>query len=399
MADTINFPRDTSIQDLISVTKQVSQSQAATAAAIEAQNGLLKAHFTAGGETMPVTSWKQVQDIVRGKAAKLYFKAGDQLVCTKGTGTLVWDIADVQESEITLVAYGVLPELQFDNFEAFYSATAILPAGTYNVTIPTTWSKATAGTYQFTLTKDLPIGGQLSGLETCADTDPSNWKVKAWASSSATTATETVAVSSGSSGTSLGSLIPAGDGVLNSIHRVGYGNNNWRDSALRQWCNSSAVAGSVWKPQHKFDRPPTWALTTAGFMNDLDPEFLAVISTTDVTTVLNTVTDGGGSVVTKDKFFLLSRTEINGSNETSIAEGSPLQYFTDLRKDTGTGRNDGVDDNRIKYYISNGAATYWWLRTPYSGDGYIVRDVYPTGTVSDNGACFGNGVVPACKIS
>ena len=249
------------------------------------------------------------------------------------------------------------------------------------------------------MTKDLPIGGQLSGFETCADTDPSNWKVKAWASSSATTATETVAVSSGSSGTSLGSLIPAGDGVLNSIHRVGYGNNNWRDSALRQWCNSSAVAGSVWKPQHKFDRAPTWALTAAGFMNDLDPEFLAVVSTTNVTTVLNAVTDGGGSVVTKDKFFLLSRTEVNGSNETSIAEGSPLQYFTDFRKDTGTGRNDGVDDNRIKHYISNGVATYWWLRTPTSGNGYYVRLMYPTGYVNGNYAYNGFGVVPACRIS
>ena len=77
---------------------------------------------------------------------------------------------------------------------------------------------------------------------------------------------------------------------MNHSHRIRYGSNNWVESAMRQYLNSDKAAGSVWTPQTKFDRPPSWNANTAGFMNGLDADFLAVIGKTTKVTCRNTVT-------------------------------------------------------------------------------------------------------------
>ncbi|MFR2213677.1 MAG: hypothetical protein ACLS61_07515 [Ruminococcus sp.] len=59
-------------------------------------------------------------------------------------------------------------------------------------------------------------------------------------------AIETVSVTAGSGGTNLGTFLPAGDGKVNSLHRLAYGYNRWSQSALRQWLNSDAAAGEWW---------------------------------------------------------------------------------------------------------------------------------------------------------
>ena len=60
--------------------------------------------------------------------------------------------------------------------------------------------------------------------------------------------------------------------------------------------------------------------------------------------------------------------------------------------DAGT----GADTNRIKY--RNGAAQYWWLRSPYATNASNMRIVNITGYVSNYYAYGSNGVVPACCI-
>jgi hypothetical protein len=163
---------------------------------------------------------------------------------------------------------------------------------------------------------------------------------------------------------------------------------------MRQWLNSSAVAGSVWTPKTKFDRPPSWASSTAGFLNGMDEDFVNAVGTVKKTTALNTVTDGGGKVESDERFFLLSRSEVYGGDEATGGEGTAYSYYADYSDLSGAGT--GADTNRIKY--RNNAAQYWWLRSPYVQSTYIVRIVYITGDAGTSYAYNFYGVAPACCI-
>ena len=352
------------------------------------------------------TSWAGVQSLVRNGLASKVFAIGDQLTCQRGNDTLVWDIIGIDHDtpvdpqfthSLTLQLHDCFPTiLQFDALEAFYSAENGLAAGTYHFTIDGTYDAThnDLTSYQFTLTQAVPAGGQLCFGWTY-NAQASATKVTSYASATSTTAIEQVAVSEGADGTNLRKLTAAGDfsNNLNSILRVRYGSNNYKESAIRQWLGSSAAAGSVWTPQTKFDRPPLWAANTAGFMNGMDADFLAVIGKTHIVVTRNTVCDGGGYDEMDDYFFLLSRSEIYGGVEVSgVNEGSPYPYYADYSDLSAAGM--GNDSNRIKY--RGGTAQFWWNRTPSSGSGSNV--VYTAGYVSSNGANNSYGVAPACNI-
>ena len=352
------------------------------------------------------TSWAGVQSLVRNGLASKVFAIGDQLTCQRGNDTLVWDIIGIDHDtpvdpqfthSLTLQLHDCFPTiLQFDALEAFYSAENGLAAGTYHFTIDGTYDAThnDLTSYQFTLTQAVPAGGQLCFGWTY-NAQASATKVTSYASATSTTAIEQVAVSEGADGTNLRKLTAAGDfsNNLNSILRVRYGSNNYKESAIRQWLGSSAAAGSVWTPQTKFDRPPLWAANTAGFMNGMDEDFLAVIGKTHIVVTRNTVCDGGGYDEMDDYFFLLSRSEIYGGVEVSgVNEGSPYPYYADYSDLSAAGM--GNDSNRIKY--RGGTAQFWWNRTPSSGSGSNV--VYTAGYVSSNGANNSYGVAPACNI-
>lgn len=355
-----------------------------------------------------VESWVDVQKIVRAGMASKIFSIGDQLTCQRDGVNLVWDVIGIDHDtpadpqfthSLTLQLHDQYKTaMQFDAPEAMYAVKdTALAAGTYHFTIATTWSKAVAGTYQFTLTKEVPVGGCIAGLERLADVEPANWKVSTYSSVSSNTVIETVAVTSGSSGQSIGTLTPAGNFAnnLNSIHRIGYGSNNYKASAMRQWLNSDAAAGSVWTSQTDYDRPPSWAANTAGWMNGMDADFLAVIGKTHIVVSRNTVCDGGGSDEMDDKFFLLSRREVFGGNEiASVIEGEPYPYYANYSDLSAAGT--GADSNRIKYRA--GTALHWWLRSHYAGTGHYPRYISHAGTVNQVSANESLGVVPACNI-
>ena len=352
------------------------------------------------------TSWAGVQSLVRNGLASKVFAIGDQLTCQRGNDTFVWDIIGIDHDtpvdpqfthSLTLQLHDCFPTiLQFDALEAFYYAENGLAAGTYHFTIDGTYDATynDLTSYQFTLTQAVPAGGQLCFGWTY-NTQASATKVTSYASATSTTAIEQVAVSEGADGTNLRKLTAAGDfsNNLNSILRVRYGSNNYKESAIRQWLGSSAAAGSVWTPQTKFDRPPSWAANTAGFMNGMDADFLAVIGKTHIVVTRNTVCDGGGYDEMDDYFFLLSRSEIYGGVEVSgVNEGSPYPYYADYSDLSAAGM--GNDSNRIKY--RGGTAQFWWNRTPSFGSGSNV--VYTAGYVGSNGANNSYGVAPACNI-
>ena len=371
---------------------------------MDTQNKFLAAILSAQGGSVVPTSFKDVQTLVRSGLASKVFHIGDQLVCNKGDVKLVWDIIGIDHDvpadkqfthSMTLQLHDCLASMQYDGTEALFYCETELAAGTYHFTLLSGYDTTYGGgkTYQFTLTQPVPAGGQIM-FPWGYNTQAASTKVSTYASRTATAAIESVSVVEGTEGTSLGTA-DENTANMNHTHRIRYGSNNWVESAMRQWINSDKVAGSVWTPQTKFDRPPSWAASTAGFLNGIDADFLEVIGETEKVTCRNTVTDGGGSDITTDKFFLLSRREVYAGNEVSgVIEGEPYPYYSDYSDLSAAGT--GNDTNRIKY--RNGSTQYWWLRTPYSGLGHGVRNVYAAGNLSSGNATNSHGVAPACNI-
>ena len=370
---------------------------------LDTQNTLLAALVSQGGG-LSVKTPSDIQSIVRLGLASRIFAVGDQITCQRGEATLTWDIIGIDQDtpsnkglkhSLTLQLHDCIASVQFDAREAFYYAEEGLDAGTYHFTVGQhTWVSGDVGkTYQFTLAQPVPAKGQLV-LSAGYNVTINGTNISTYSSSTSSSAIETVQISEGEEGTDLGTMKNSIEGKFNSCQRVLLGNNNYAQSAMRQYLNSDAAAGSVWTPKNNWDRPPSWATSTAGFLNGIDGDFLAVIGEVDKITILNTVSDGGGSVTTSEKIFLLSRSEVYGGNENSINEGAAYSYYADY-SDLGAA-GTGADTNRIKYRSSS--AQYWWLRSPYTGYSSIVRIVYPAGNVSDGSAYSSYGVAPACCI-
>jgi len=348
------------------------------------------------GGMAKVESWADVQNIVNLGMAQNVFKVGEQLECghTK-YGTLVWDITDVTPEKLSLCVHKCPVSLQFDAREALYYAETELAAGTYNFTIVNQpWYTADNGkTFQFTLTKPVPQGGQIV-LDMTYNAALAGKSVKTYSGGDSTTVIETASITEGSEGTAFGKT----DGSVanvNHIQRAIMGSNNYKESALRQWLNSDGAAGTFWTPQTVFDRPPSWETNIAGFINGLDADFLAVISDTTYDVGLNNVTDGGGKETLTDKFVLLSRDEIYAGSEGGVTQGEPLPYFSEFSDHNSP--STAADSNRIKTNAS-GTATYWWLRSPGTSNAFDVRNVYTSGYLGSGTAYTSFGVAPACNI-
>ena len=349
------------------------------------------------GSQVDISTWEGIQKAVRSGIAKDILPVGSQLAVNHSVyGTRLFDVVahdylksvhDENAHTMTIQQHDLLPSTQFDAPEAFYYAEAELPAGTYNFTLATAYSSWAEGTYQFTLTNPVPKGGQLA-ISGYADAAMTARQVRSYANQTTTTATESVAITAGSGGTNLGTF---GEG-LNHSHRVSYGSNNYKESAMRQFLNSSAAAGSVWTPQTKFDRPPSWLTSLAGYKNGLDQDFLAVVGKVVLPCSANNTYEAPDSSIAKgtkytlnDEFYLASAREIFNTN-WDVADDSKVFPFYE-----GAGNAD-----RIKY--RDGSAAYWWLRTPGSGGAYYVRLVYSDGAMYRNGAYSAYGLAPACTI-
>ena len=208
-------------------------------------------------------------------------------------------------------------------------------------------------------------------------------KISTYASREAAAAIETVSVSAGSDGTDLGTA----DGHtehMNHVHRLRYGSNRYKESAIRQWLNSDKAGGAWWQPQSEFDRAPSYAARD-GFLKKLDEGLVAAIGEVDKTVALNTVTDGGGSEVVRDRVWLLSRDEMGYGHENNVTEGQTYPFFAGAT-------------NADRIYLLNGAPRWYWLRTPHTGYGTNVRYVDTDGSLSGGYASSSVGVLAAFTI-
>ena len=325
-----------------------------------------------------LNSWEMMQAKVRANDMG-DISINDQYTCSQGSGELTWNVIGKNNNTpanpnfshtLTLRVHNLLPDnLIFDAPEAFYACqTSALSAGTY-------YYKSSSTNYKFTLTQSVPVGGQL----VCTD----NSTLYSYASGSSTTPIETVSVTSGSSGTNLGTLANNTiSGNLNTDYRRKYGSNDWKESAIRQWLNSNKPAGQWWEPQNPWDRPPAYADTANGFLYDLDPEFLGVIGKTQVTTKYFDTTTGAvnGTYTTEDYFFLMSQSQVSSDYS---GEGTKYTPYS---------------DNASRKMYKNGSASAYWLRSPNSSYSGSVYYVYSGGNVNYTSAYSSNGVAPACNL-
>lgn len=368
------------------------------AAQFDSMNENLQKIANALAMDMDISTWEGIQKAVRVGVAPDLIPVGTQLSVSHSVyGTHLYDVVahnhfksahDPNAHTMTLLCHDNLATVQFDASEAFYYADTELPAGTYNFTLAATYSSWEVGTYQFVLTQTLPTGGQLC-ISGQANTALTSLQVNAYANRSSTTATESVSITKGNGGTSLGTF-----GVeLNYVHRVSYGSNNYKESAIRQFLNSASIAGSVWSPQTKFDRPPSWMTTLAGFVGGFEDDFLSVVGEVVVPCAANNAYESPDSTTIKntkytvtDKFYLASQGEIFGVFSDTVADDSVLfPYY------------EGVTNaDYIKY--ASGSARGWWLRSPYSRNADSLRIVRLDGSLNPSAANTTPGFAPVCTI-
>jgi len=344
-----------------------------------------------------VTSWYGVRDIVRRGLASRFFQVGDQLICQKDGNNIAWDIVGIDQDtpadsnfihSMTLMAHDVYINAAFDAKESLFAFDDGLEAGTYHFTIDQQpWVAGDVGkVVQFTLANDIPAGGQLV-VNNAYNATMIGATISAFSGGTSVAAAETVTMAEGSDGTDLGSVASTLTGTTtNSIQRALLGSNNWSQSAARQYLNSDKAAGAYWTPKTKWDRPPGYVATTAGFLKGLDADFVSVLGKVVKTTSQNTVTDGGGGIQSEELVFQPSRSEIYGSAEiTGVNEGAIYDYY-----------KNATSADRIKYQGT--AARYWFLRTPNASNAGNVRGVTSSGGLNYVSAYGAGGLVPACCI-
>lgn len=384
---------------------------------LHTQNLLL--NVMAGESLESTETMTEIRKIVQNGHAQDVFNIGDQIVVPwtdKATGQVYNAVLNVVHfGNVTLKDGSEVPGMyvqwhyatpfgvSFDNYEAFYYAERELPAGTYYITVGETWGNNCVkdATYHFTLTKPVPVGGQLSGFRGMPDQAAANWKVYSYESANAKDPIETVSVTAGAQGTSLGTLLHAGDGTLNSIQKTAYGSNRWSQSAIRQWLNSEAGIGEWWTPQNNFDRQPDQLATKAGFLSGFDEEFLSCIQAVKVTTALNTVTDSadGEKEDTYDKVFLPSIEQMYIKPQLSGAEGEYFEYWKHASELTAPMEYYQTYPQVRTYAIENHAsARSVRLRSAHRGSAYSTWCIHSSGSVNNGSAVTAYRCAPACVI-
>jgi len=291
---------------------------------------------------------------------------------------------------MTLLMKRCIYGIQFDAPQAAFVASEAMAAGTYHFKLLDNYdTEYDGGKYvQFTLVNPLVAGDQIV----------ITWGYnQSWIGKNAyvyhafdVAPAETCVMSEGQSGTYLG-VADSSSANLNHTHRLRYGSNNWKESAVREWLNSDAQAGEWQTQQTRFQRPCSYALSKAGFMSYLDPSFVATVRTGTHLNRTNQVFDLLGAKVaysTEERFFLLSNEEIGFSSESGIVCGSLFSFY------------DGANnDDRIKYDIANeDTARYWWLRTSLPSNAHGERNVSSSGALGYSGAYGGYGAAAACEI-
>lgn len=305
-----------------------------------------------------------------------------------------------------LESHFVLPfDCVYDDPEAIYASASDLAAGDYYFKIVNdSWGGNTGKYVSFTLSETLTAGKQIRKKSGAYNAAIENCTLGIFTNGADKVGTElafTVSSSVPGSGTSLGETDGSGD--LNHWHCVALGYNRWKYSAVRQFLNSSAVAGSWWTQQHKWDVKPAYADTKNGFLYGFDSELLKYMQITKVVTARNTVfnsgdTPLGGMDETYDRVFLASLEQMYINPQIS-GEGDYWEYYKRLLGRTTPASQGGTYARLIKYDLAaQTTARYRWLRSAHRGAAITAWSVYASGGVAYYNAGNGLRLAPCLRI-
>ena len=363
----------------------------------------------------------QIRKIVRAGQAQSNFTLGQEFTCAKDDLTLTWRIVgfDHHVPANPLLTHSITLELKyvysdsggayvaltFSAAQALYYCASALPAGTYNFDWTYSSGQLVSGLYQFTTTKNIPAGGQIVLGTSSTSTAITSCKVSTYSTIGGTTALESnITVSSGSSGTNLGTINSnsTSNANTNCASRILWGSGNYAQSAIRQFINSNGTPKNVWSPMTKFDRPPAWATSSnakyRGLLNGLDPSFLDVVQPAVVACRTNNVFEvdslNGDQFSTpqvynlNDKFFLLSRPEVFGVyDSTSYKDGTQLEYY------------DGKTASQLIKYDVGGTARADCLRSPLPSGASHSYAISTAGASASGQSVQNRGITPSCIIA
>lgn len=368
-----------------------------------------------------VSTWSDVQKIVRLGKAQEKFSLGDRFQCRRGEDLLTWEVIGIDcdtPDESGLVHSMTLQlvsdsevNVTFDGREALFGIEegALLP-GTYYFTVESGGSVAAdiGESFSFTLPTALSANGQVV-LTSASTVTLDQSTIKVYTDPMDETG-YSLTLTKGATGTHLFDLtanIQSGEVTLtdpitgsdvtarylvNAFPRTYFGNNSYTASFVRQYLLSDK-ANNYWKPQSVLDRRGRarrgQTEIFSGFQYQMDDDFLAVIgkaSRRSVSPATDAEWNPGDYIVEfDDKFFLLSRSELTGSDGDGY-EGNRYPYFANMEQ------TDRIHRDK------DGTPLNWWTRTPYYADGYRGRYISSAGRLELRQVREEMRLYPACCI-
>lgn len=316
-------------------------------------------------------------------------------------------VGDPTRPTITIQALYLLSEgggstaetFQYDRPEAFYKVTEAIQAGSVCKFTTPKYSSWAEGTYNFTATAEIPVGAKLC-ISGDAGAALTSRKVNVYANAKATSTLAQYTISEGA-GVATKDLGTWGTD-RNHPQRISYGSNNEAQSNIFQWLNADTGSGymdSVYEEKTDYDMMDTSFTSKKGFLGGLSDEFRSYLGLCEIPNITNNVfevspyTANGAKYTHNGYFFLPSRKEIYGSNETN-GESDEVQF--DYYKDIETSNAD-----KLMYAKGATVATTYWLRTPHAGNATSVRICYAGngGALSYVLACDAYAVAPLAILT
>ena len=171
-----------------------------------------------------------------------------------------------------------------------------------------------------------------------------------------------------------------------NYNRDNRGSNYWKDSNMRSWLNSTAVAGEVkWlcgNPPREDSVDGNAYDQKAGFLNDFSKAEIAAMKNVTQRSIVSHPEynlgfhDGEGR---SDLEFNRDIENVANNFDSAYGENSTEKVFLPDVKQVNT-----VWKNFSNYYIARneqGVAWPYWLRTPYSSCNHLMRYVEASGSI------------------
>lgn len=167
----------------------------------------------------------------------------------------------------------------------------------------------------------------------------------------------------------------------NHSQRVSNGSNNWKESNIRQWLNSSGAG--FYEPQNEYDILSTNSGYATGWLTGFVPGFADLIQPVYNQTPRNNIASnlgggGGGTDTTLDRFWLPLSADI-------FSNRFDLFY--------------NVTNSDRMMYDESGVVCVSWLRSPDPSLAYCVSYVSTSGTQNTNRASNAYAFLPALCLA